>query len=72
MSSQNCSICRIKGGACIQCDNKNCFTAFHVTCARGRGNLGSMKALLQDGVLRAYCDRHMPVRYAASLLSLLG
>ncbi|KAG7527546.1 hypothetical protein FFLO_06827 [Filobasidium floriforme] len=55
-----CSICRVKGGACIQCDNKNCFTAFHVTCARARGNLGSMKALLQDGVLKAYCDRHMP------------
>lgn len=56
-----CSICRIKGGACIQCDNKSCFTAFHVTCARAHGNLGSMKALLVDGKLKAHCNRHMPV-----------
>lgn len=34
-----CYLCRHKVGACIQCDNRNCFTAFHVTCARRAGLL---------------------------------
>ncbi|PWN39676.1 hypothetical protein IE81DRAFT_294537, partial [Ceraceosorus guamensis] len=29
-----CYLCQHRTGACIQCDNKHCFTAFHVTCAR--------------------------------------
>lgn len=32
-----CSICRVKHGACIQCEDKSCKTAFHPLCARGRG-----------------------------------
>ncbi|CAO1621045.1 unnamed protein product [Parajaminaea phylloscopi] len=34
-----CYLCRHRHGACIQCDNKACFTAFHVTCARKAGLL---------------------------------
>lgn len=56
-----CSICRVKMGACIQCDNRNCFTAFHVTCARAQGLLGSMKGAGHDGTLRAHCHRHLTV-----------
>ncbi|KAK8843325.1 hypothetical protein IAR55_006980 [Kwoniella newhampshirensis] len=55
-----CSLCRERQGACIQCDNKNCFTAFHVTCARQVGLLQSMKSLNTDGVLKAYCSKHLP------------
>ncbi|WWD21160.1 hypothetical protein CI109_105643 [Kwoniella shandongensis] len=55
-----CSLCRERHGACIQCDNKNCFTAFHVTCARQVGLLQSMKSLSTDGVLKAYCLKHLP------------
>ncbi|KZV91336.1 hypothetical protein EXIGLDRAFT_648326 [Exidia glandulosa HHB12029] len=57
-----CSICRLRG-PCIQCDNKSCFAAFHVTCARQQKFLAPMKAL--PGVeeappLRAFCEKHLP------------
>jgi NuA3 HAT complex component NTO1 len=58
---QNCSLCRERLGACIQCDNKTCFTAFHVTCARQAGLLMTMKTLGTEGILRAFCDKHLPV-----------
>ena len=32
--SLSCSLCRQQHGACIQCGNKGCFTAFHPLCAR--------------------------------------
>lgn len=55
-----CSLCREKVGACIQCADRSCFVAFHVTCARQHGLLMSMKSLNTDGVLKAYCDKHLP------------
>ncbi|OXG22935.1 NuA3 HAT complex component NTO1 [Cryptococcus neoformans Ze90-1] len=56
-----CSLCKERVGACIQCENRNCFTAFHVTCARQLGLLQSMKSLTTDGTLHAYCHKHMPL-----------
>lgn len=61
-----CSICKKKQGACIQCDNKHCFVAFHVTCARWARLCMRMKlhGTHYDGVvLKAYCDRHTPRDY---------
>jgi NuA3 HAT complex component NTO1 len=58
---QVCSLCRDKSGACIQCDNKSCFTAFHVTCARQVGLLQGMKSMNTDSQLRAFCHKHLPV-----------
>ena len=61
-----CYICRQKMGACIQCGNKNCFVAFHVTCARRARLFLKMKsaqggpASLDASVLKAYCDKHVP------------
>lgn len=60
---QICSLCRERVGACIQCDNRSCFTAFHVTCARQMGYLTNMKSMAQDGPLRAFCDKHLPVSH---------
>lgn len=66
-----CYICRNRHGACIQCDNKSCFTAFHVTCGRKAGLL--LKTERQrtahtppgeeeenEGHLRAWCHKHLP------------
>lgn len=66
-----CYICRQRMGACIQCSNKNCYQAFHVTCARRSRLFLRMKtsqgalAVLDGGmVLKAFCDRHCPADYA--------
>nr|XP_018259176.1 uncharacterized protein I303_08721 [Kwoniella dejecticola CBS 10117]OBR81334.1 hypothetical protein I303_08721 [Kwoniella dejecticola CBS 10117] len=56
-----CSLCREKTGACIQCDNRNCFTAFHVTCARQIGLLTSMNSPNHDGGMKAFCHKHLPM-----------
>lgn len=67
----SCYICNQRMGACIQCSNKNCYQAFHVTCAR-RGRLylkmknsqGAL-AVLDGGIpLKAFCDKHCPPEYA--------
>ncbi|CAK7901274.1 nuA3 HAT complex component Nto1p [[Candida] anglica] len=61
----SCYICKQKGGACIQCHNRNCFQAYHVTCAKRAGlymNLtkGVQGAITNKGSLRTYCDKHGP------------
>ncbi|ANB12313.1 Nto1p [Sugiyamaella lignohabitans] len=64
----NCYICKQKVGACIQCVNKNCFQAFHPTCAR-RAKLymkmeaGILGAVHDVGSMITYCDRHGPPAY---------
>ncbi|OAX81363.1 hypothetical protein ACJ72_04294 [Emergomyces africanus] len=61
-----CYICRQKMGACIQCSNKNCFVAFHVTCARRARLYLKMKlipgapAVMESNSLKAFCDKHVP------------
>ncbi|KAH0596144.1 hypothetical protein MHUMG1_06005 [Metarhizium humberi] len=67
----SCYICRQKMGACIQCSNKNCYQAFHVTCAR-RARLylkmktshGALAVLDGSMVLKAFCDKHCPLEYS--------
>lgn len=57
-----CSICKEPKGACIQCDIKSCYSAFHVSCARKQKFLCSMKTLpdQEEQPLRAFCERHLP------------
>ncbi|KAF8430465.1 hypothetical protein BGX38DRAFT_397488 [Terfezia claveryi] len=58
-----CYICRQRMGACIQCSNKNCFVAFHVTCARRARLFLKMKSSgggLEFNNLKGFCDRHVP------------
>ena len=66
-----CYICNQRMGACVQCSNKNCYQAFHVTCAR-RCNLylkmknsqGQLAAADSGVPLKAFCDKHCPSEYA--------
>ncbi|KAF2858547.1 hypothetical protein K470DRAFT_259726 [Piedraia hortae CBS 480.64] len=59
-----CYICNQRMGACIQCGYKNCYQAFHVTCARRARLFLNMKSPNQSGIdtanLRALCDKHVP------------
>jgi NuA3 HAT complex component NTO1 len=64
----NCIICRQKVGACIQCANKNCFQAFHPTCARKARlcmrMIGGIPGALHDpGNMLAFCEKHTPEDY---------
>ncbi|AOA65022.1 NuA3 histone acetyltransferase complex subunit [Komagataella phaffii CBS 7435] len=61
-----CFICKLKIGACIQCSNKNCFTAYHVTCAKRAGlfldlSKGLQACLNNPRYLVSYCDKHSPI-----------
>ncbi|KAG4305403.1 hypothetical protein PORY_000959 [Pneumocystis oryctolagi] len=53
-----CYICQQKMGASIQCVNKSCYKAFHVTCARRARLYMPMKK--NNTELKAYCDKHVP------------
>ncbi|KAI8988096.1 hypothetical protein BDF20DRAFT_832975 [Mycotypha africana] len=64
-----CSICRIKQGACIQCDNRHCFTAFHVTCAKSAKlcmRIHTHANQTEGVLLKAYCEKHTPKDYLLS------
>jgi NuA3 HAT complex component NTO1 len=65
-----CYICNQKMGASIQCGNKNCYQAFHVTCARRarlflkmKNSQGALAVLDGSMVLKAFCDKHCPPEY---------
>ncbi|RKP38312.1 PHD-zinc-finger like domain-containing protein, partial [Dimargaris cristalligena] len=58
----HCYICKRRQGACIQCTNKACYTAYHVTCARKARLYLKMKTHKYTGepIFRSFCDRHAP------------
>ncbi|KAH8658827.1 hypothetical protein BGZ60DRAFT_507423 [Tricladium varicosporioides] len=66
-----CYLCNQRMGACIQCGNKNCYQAFHVTCARRarlflkmKNNHGTLATLDGGTLLKAFCDKHCPSDYS--------
>jgi NuA3 HAT complex component NTO1 len=50
-------------GACVQCANKNCFVAFHVTCGRRAHLFLKMKNphgnISDHSYYKAFCDKHV-------------
>lgn len=64
-----CYICKQRTGACIQCTNRNCFQAYHVTCGKRAGlymamDKGVQGALALKALLRLFCDRHGPSEWS--------
>ncbi|KAK9460087.1 PHD-zinc-finger like domain-containing protein [Lipomyces oligophaga] len=66
----SCYICKRKSGACIQCMNKSCYMAYHVTCGR-RARLPllmrssvSNRALNYE-LLETFCEKHCSREYYA-------
>lgn len=63
-----CYVCKQRMGACIQCLNRSCVQAYHVTCAKRAGLYMAMErgvqgALASQALLRSYCDRHGPATW---------
>jgi NuA3 HAT complex component NTO1 len=56
-----CTVCKRREGACIQCADRNCFTAFHVTCARKSKFYMSSNATDDTESMKAYCEKHSPL-----------
>lgn len=56
-----CSICKLKGGAPLQCAFGKCTTAFHVSCAARVGLLPEEKSLKN-----LYCARHIKIQLQTS------
>jgi len=54
-----CTICQKRIGACIQCYEKYCYKAFHVTCAQKENYLINAHET-ENGETFGYCERHIP------------
>lgn len=65
-----CYICKQEVGACIQCSNKNCFAAYHTTCAKRAGlymnfngctvQEAASKNFSTGAFLESFCHKHSP------------
>ncbi|KAI5967821.1 uncharacterized protein KGF55_000053 [Candida pseudojiufengensis] len=58
-----CYICKQRTGACIQCAGRNCFQAYHVTCAKRAGlqmdmTKGVKGAINDKSTIRSFCEKH--------------
>lgn len=68
-----CYICKQRTGACIQCSNRNCFQAYHVTCAKRAGSFMAMEKGVQGAVtskatLKSFCNKHGPADWSKELV----
>ncbi|KAI7822772.1 hypothetical protein BX661DRAFT_187133 [Kickxella alabastrina] len=64
-----CHLCNRKVGACIQCSHRQCFSAFHPTCARRAHLAMAVKPDRRTGetIFRAFCERHTPAGHAQAI-----
>lgn len=68
-----CYICKQRTGACIQCSNRNCFQAYHVTCAKRAGSFMAMEkgvqgAITSKATLKSFCNKHGPADWNRELV----
>ncbi|OLL23886.1 Peregrin [Neolecta irregularis DAH-3] len=55
-----CYLCNRRMGAAIQCYQKTCYTAFHVTCALRAGLYLDQRPPGQHDQCQAFCHKHHP------------
>ena len=66
-----CNLCKEKRGCCLQCSEKRCHSAFHVTCAF-KHNLEMENTLSEDRTdieFKAYCVKHSRKRQLQQMMS---
>ncbi|CAA21075.1 Mst2 complex subunit nto1 [Schizosaccharomyces pombe] len=69
-----CCICKLRWGTCVQCSDKNCYAAYHITCARRAGffyKIYSHSASYDSVDMETYCDKHTPPDYLNGLMKRL-
>ncbi|KAJ2008588.1 hypothetical protein H4R26_000061 [Coemansia thaxteri] len=64
-----CNLCHRKVGACIQCSQRQCVTAFHATCARRARLSMTVRADRRTGetIFRAFCEKHTPASHTQKI-----
>lgn len=58
-----CELCHVNEGACIQCKEKSCSAAFHVTCASNSKLYMETKERQDHLIHLVACIRHCPKKY---------
>lgn len=55
----NCTICKTKHGACIQCQMPTCTTSFHAKCAvQSKYRMDLLLSENEEIIRKAFCQRH--------------
>eukprot|EP01102_Stenamoeba_stenopodia_P006550 TRINITY_DN1805_c0_g1_i4.p1 TRINITY_DN1805_c0_g1~~TRINITY_DN1805_c0_g1_i4.p1 ORF type:complete len:1156 (-),score=329.34 TRINITY_DN1805_c0_g1_i4:124-3591(-) len=61
-----CTLCKQKKGACVQCRERTCAAAFHVTCGQQHHLCLTSKEGQTGLEFLAYCEKHTPAGYKRS------
>jgi hypothetical protein len=66
-----CSICKVLGGACVQCSEKKCTTPMHMQCALERGSQIEIKQSTsgEAGQYLIFCDKHRTIPRKSTVLT---
>ncbi|EPY50671.1 histone acetyltransferase complex subunit Nto1 [Schizosaccharomyces cryophilus OY26] len=69
-----CCVCKLRWGACVQCSEKSCYTAFHITCARRAGfyyKIHPPFSNYSQTEVECFCDKHTPPSHLEGALQRL-
>lgn len=71
-----CGVCRVSHGACLQCDQPQCYNSYHVLCARHRGYrmdiLETFDEHTEELTRISMCRRHSPLAPPEAALAAEG
>lgn len=61
-----CSLCKVKAGCCIQCSEKKCMVAFHITCAFKHSLLIEQIVADDKVISKCFCLEHSNANNASN------